>query len=726
MEELKGNVDSIVYIQPENGFTVARLKIPGKKELTTIVGQLPSLQPGETIACSGEWKFHPAHGRQFEITDYTVEMPSDLAGIQKYLESGLVKGIGPSFAKKIVDRFGADTLKVIEEMPERLYEVQGLGGKKIDKLKECWKEQRSIRDVMLFLRTHGVSPAYAQKIYKAYGEKSIEKVQQNPYDLAKDVFGIGFRLADQVAIKLGFALHSSERLAAGIQHIFWELSGDGHTCYPEKDFIPIAEKTLEVGFSLVEKEINNLVGKGTVVRKGDLLWLGPFHGYEQSVARDLQRLQTSPQAIRSIDTSKAIAWVEQRVGIRFAEGQRKAVIDALSNKVHIITGGPGTGKSTIIRSILTISEKLTDQIILAAPTGRAAKRLSQITRKKAFTIHAMLEMDFTSRGFKRNRDNPLKCDLLIVDESSMIDTPLMYHLLKAIPSHARLLLVGDIDQLPSVGPGTVLRDLIASEKIGVTRLTEIFRQAKGSRIVTNAHKINHGEFPSLDTNPGSDFHYTEAEAPEAILQILLQLVTQELPQRFGFHPIEDIQVLSPMKKGVIGVEWLNQTLQNALNPSHQPLLKGGSRFHAGDKVMQIKNNYNKEVYNGDVGKICSIDRVAQALSIAFDEKVLSYTFAELDQIVLAYATSVHKFQGSECPCIVMPIHTSHFKLLQRNLLYTAVTRGKKQVYLVGTKKAIAIAVNNNEVQKRHTGLEAAIKGNDSDISLLEKNQLSFF
>ncbi|MBI3900725.1 MAG: AAA family ATPase, partial [Chlamydiia bacterium] len=402
------------------------------------------------------------------------------------------------------------------------------------------------------------------------------------------------------------------------------------------------------------KEIENLIAKRNVVRKGDLLWLGPFHGYEQGIVRDLNRLQTSLQAIRSIHTDKAITWVEEKVKIRFAEGQKQAVIDALSNKVHIITGGPGTGKSTITRSILAISEKLTDKISLAAPTGRAAKRLSQITHRKAFTIHSLLEVEFGTGGFKKNRENPLNCDLLIIDEASMIDTPLMFHLLRAIPNHARLLLVGDIDQLPSVGPGTVLRDLIASEKIGVTRLTEIFRQAKGSRIVTNAHRINHGEFPNLNHDPTSDFHYIESETPESILPIILQLTTQDLPKRFGFHPIHDIQVLSPMKKGVIGVEWLNQTLQNALNPSHQPLLKAGARFHVGDKVMQIKNHHNKEVYNGDVGKILSIDRVEQKLNVSFDERIVSYTFAELDQLVLAYATSVHKFQGSECPCIVMP------------------------------------------------------------------------
>ena len=725
MDELKGSIEAIVYIQPDNGFTVARLKETGKKELTTIVGNLPSLQPGETVCCTGIWKTHPSHGRQFEVSDYTVEMPCDLAGIQKYLESGLVKGIGPAFAKKIVDRFGADTLLVIEQAPDRLYEIAGLGEKKIETLKECWKQQRSIRDIMIFLRTHGVSPAYAQRIYKVFGEESIEKVKTNPYGLAKEIFGIGFKLADSVAQKLGFALHSPARLAAGIQHVLWELTSDGHTCYPENDFLPLAKSALDVEESLISQEIDSLISNRHIVRKGPFLWLGPFFAYEQGIARDMQRLKQSPQAIRSIDAAKAVSWVEDQVRIQFAPGQREAVIQALTNKIHIITGGPGTGKSTITKAILAVAEKLTDKISLAAPTGRAAKRLSQITRKKAFTIHALLEMDFRSKGCKRNRDNPLGCKLLIIDEASMIDTPLLFHLLRAIPSDAKLLLVGDIDQLPSVGPGTVLRDLIASEIISVTRLTEIFRQAKGSKIITNAHRINHGEFPAIDTPAESDFHYIEAEAPEAILQIILNLVSKEIPNRWKFDSVEEIQVLSPMKKGIIGAEWLNDALQNCLNPSHQPLLRAGRRFHIADKVMQIRNDYDKKVYNGDIGRIEAIDAIEQIVSIRFDDQVVEYTFLELDQLVLAYATSVHKFQGSECPCIVMPVHTSHFKLLQRNLLYTAVTRGKRQVYLVGTKKAIAIAVNNNEVQKRHTGLETALKESSTLTEQINYEQLTF-
>lgn len=725
METLKGSVEAIVYTQPENGFTVARLKEAAKKDLTVIVGFLPSLQPGETIACTGSWKMHPSHGRQFEVTDYNVEMPSDLAGIQKYLESGLVKGIGPVFAKKIVDRFGSDTLRVIEEMPARLFEIAGLGEKKVEQLQISWKQQKAIRDVMIFLRTHGVSPAYAQRIYKAYGDVSIEKVKENPYNLAKDINGIGFKLADNVAQKLGFALHSSERLSAGIQFVLWELTGEGHTCYPESDFLSLAADKLEVELPLLQAAIATLIEKKTLVRKESLVWLGPFFSYEQAIGKDLSRLKTGLLAIRPIDCPKAIEWIQEQLQIRFAEQQKEAILRSFTEKIHIITGGPGTGKSTITNAILRVIEKRTRKIYLAAPTGRAAKRLTQITGRKAFTIHALLEMDFASGGFKKNRDNPIDCDLLIIDEASMIDTPLLFHLLRASPTHAQILFVGDIDQLPSVGPGTVLKDLIGSNFIGVTRLTEIFRQARGSKIIINAHRINHGEFPSIDTPASSDFHYIEAETPEAIKEIILELVSKEIPKQWKFHPIDEIQVLSPMKRGAIGVELLNEALQIQLNPSLQPLFRAGRRFHVSDKVMQIRNDYDKKVYNGDIGRISAIDASEQMLSVVFDDKTIEYDFTELDDLILAYATSVHKFQGSECPCIVMPIHTSHFKLLQRNLLYTAVTRGKKQVYLVGTKKAIAIAIHNDQVQKRFTGLQAAIKEMVSLPSSIPSEQLNF-
>lgn len=713
MEEITGYIEAIVFVQPENGFTVARLKENNKKSFTVIRGYIPSIQPGETVVCKGEWKNHSSHGLQFEVAEYEVSLPSDIVGIQKYLESGLVKGIGHHYAKKIVDQFGAETLQVIDQTPSRLYEVQGLGKKRIDSLQECWHKQRAIRDVMIFLRTHGVTPAYAQKIYKTYGDESVAKVKENPYQLAKDVFGIGFKLADVIAQRMGFAIQSPQRMRAGIEYVLWELASEGHTCFPIQEFLPVAQKILEVEVELVETQMREMIAQDLLSEKalGELsfIWLKPFYAYEQGIARDLMRLKTSPLAIRSIDTARAADWVQKQLHIEFASQQKEAVIQALTDKVHIITGGPGTGKSTITKAILAITSKLTDKILLAAPTGRAAKRLTQITGKKAFTLHALLEMDFSSGGFKRGKDNPLDCDLLIVDEASMIDTPLLFHLLRATPNTARVLFVGDIDQLPSVGPGTVLRDLIQSELLGVTRLTEIFRQAKGSKIITNAHKINAGEFPDLYNNEKSDFHFIAAETPEAILQIILQLVSKDIPDKWHFDSFEDIQVLSPMRKGLIGADQLNEALQNLLNPSEKPLFRAGRRFHLKDKVMQIKNNYDKHVYNGDIGLITHIDTIEGKMTVEFDNQAVEYDFSDLDELVLAYACSVHKYQGSECRCIVLPLHTSHFKLLHRNLLYTGVTRGKKQVYLVGTPKAVAIAIQNDQVQKRYTGLIKAVQ-----------------
>jgi len=705
-ENLTGYVDAIVFTNKDNGFTVARLKEPKKKDLTVILGVLPGLQAGENVTCKGTWKNHATHGRQFEVAEYTVESPSDVIGIQKYLESGLVKGIGPVYAKKIVDRFGAGTLDIIDQTPHRLLEVEGLGKKRIDQLKECWNEQRSIREVMVFLRAHGASPGYAQKIYKAYGDESIAKVKENPYQLAKEVFGVGFKMADTIAQKVGFSLHSPERLAAGIEFVLWEMANDGHTCYPIAEFIPLATATLDVDHTLIESSLKALVNT-QLTEQDDHIWLKPYFAFEQGISKDILRLKGSQQAIRSIDAVKAVDWVQGQLSIQFAEQQKVAVIQALTDKFHIITGGPGTGKSTITNAILTIAGKLTEKILLAAPTGRAAKRMTQITGKLAFTIHAILEMDFTSKGFKKGRDNPLDCELLIVDEASMIDTSLMFHLLRAIPSKARVLFVGDIDQLPSVGAGNVLRDLILSEQIGVTRLTEIFRQAKGSKIITNAHRVNQGEFPEINTHERSDFHFISAETPEAISDIILQLVSTEIPKFWNLNRVDDIQVLSPMKKGTIGAEMLNDSLQNLLNPSSKPILRAGRRFHLHDKVMQIKNNYDKNVYNGDIGRISEINE--DFILVKFDDKQVEYDFADLDELILAYAVSVHKYQGSECPCVVIPVHTSHFKLLHRNVLYTAITRGKRQVYLVGSTKALGIAINNNLVQKRYTGLEKAIK-----------------
>lgn len=709
MEELYGYIEKIVFSEGENGFTVARLKEPKKQDLTCIVGILPSIQPGETIRCKGFWKRHPEYGQQFEVKSFELEAPSDLLGIQKYLESGMIKGIGPAYAERIVKQFGTETLTIIEQEPERLYEVSGIGEKRILRIKECWKEQQQVRQVMIFLRGHHVSPAFAQKIFKHYGDMSIEKVQTNPYRLAKEIHGIGFKTADTIAQNLGIPKDSSSRVDAGIEHTLWELSNEGHVGYPFEQLVAAAQEILLVEKELVEERIRAMISQQLLVEELELIFVRALFLTEMGIAKELSRLARAKAAIRPILLDPALDWVQKKLNIELATEQAVAVKRGLEEKLLIITGGPGTGKSTITNAILKVTEKITTRFLLAAPTGRAAKRMSEITERKAFTIHSLLEMDFKMGGFKRNKDNPLVCDLLIVDEASMIDTQLMYHLLKAVPNHARVIFIGDVDQLPSVGPGNVLKDIIQSKCLPVTELKTIFRQAAGSQIVINAHKINAGEFPDLNYRPKSDFQFIEAETPEEILKIITRLVVKDLSQVYRFHRFDDIQVLCPMKRGVIGCENFNQVLQQHLNPSPTPLTRMGRQFHVGDKVMQIRNNYEKEVYNGDVGKIVEMDLIEQVLKVSFEGRVISYEFMELDELILAYAVSIHKYQGSECPCVIIPVHTSHFKMLFRNLLYTGLTRGKKRVILVGTKKAIAIAIGNQEVLKRFTGLSAAIQ-----------------
>lgn len=708
MEEIYGYIENIVFAEEEKGFTVARLKEPKKKELTCIVGYMPSIQPGETIRCKGVWKHHSQHGLQFEVSSFDLEAPTDLIGIQKYLESGMIKGIGPIYAERIVKQFGMHTLEVIDLCPDRLLDVAGIGEKRIERIKTCWQEQRSIRDVMIFLRGHGVSPSFAQKIYKTYGDQSIKKVSTNPFQLAKDIHGVGFKTADSIAKGLGIPQDSPARIDAGIEHALWELSNEGHVCYPRSELVPEVQNMLQVSFAQIEERISDQIKTGSIVEEEGLIWVKPLYLAEIGIARELARISQAACRIRPVHLEKALEWVQSQLRIELAPEQKTAVAQGVKEKTLIVTGGPGTGKSTITKAILAITEKITTKIVLAAPTGRAAKRMSEITGKKAFTIHALLEMDFKAGGFKRNRQNPIACELLIIDEASMIDTQLMNHLLKAVPSDARVILIGDIDQLPSVGPGNVLKDLIEANRLPVSQLKKIFRQAAGSQIITNAHKINEGQFPDLTYQPRSDFRFIDAETPEDVLKVILDLVMTQLPKSHRFHRFDDIQVLAPMKKGVIGIENLNVVLQKNLNPSPTPLFRMGRCLHVGDKVMQIRNNYEKEVYNGDVGKIIAMDLTDQNIKVSFDGKIVEYEFLELDEIVLAYAVSIHKYQGSECPCVIIPVHTTHFKMLYKNLLYTGITRGKKLVVLVGTRKALAIAVKNVEVQRRYTGLRQAV------------------
>ncbi len=718
MDSICGYIERITFQNGETGYTVAQLQQPGSSSLICIIGSMPALQPGETVRCSGHWKQHLVYGRQFEVVEYQIQAPADILGIKKYLGSGLVKGIGPTYAARIVEKFGAETLNIIDQEPDRLLEVRGLGAKRLEKLKGCWSDQKSIREVMVFLQGNGVSPAYAQKIFKRYGAQSIQKVKENPFNLARDIFGIGFKSADTIARKLGIAQDAPQRIDAGIEYALSELSSDGHVCYPVKEFIKEAEAMLEIEHALFETRVDILKNEGRIelfnlVHEGEqtlFIWLKQLFFAESGIAREILRLQKAPCHLRRIDAAKALEWVQGVLKIQLAANQQTSIECAINDKVHIITGGPGTGKSTITNAILTITGKLTQKIMLAAPTGRAAKRMSEITRQKASTIHSLLQFDFKLGCFKRNRESPLDCDLLIVDEASMIDTSLMYNLLRAVPSHARVILVGDINQLPSVGPGNVLKDLIGSRRVSVSILNQIFRQAAGSRIITNAHRINQGTFPEINNQPDSDFFFIEAAETENVLKEIVALVSHRLPKKYGFDPLNDIQVLTPMKRGEIGAENLNIALQQALNARDDPLMHAGRRFLVGDKVMQIRNDYQREVFNGDIGRVVEIDAQERQLTVGIDGREVLYEFSDLDELMLSYAVSIHKYQGSECPCIVIPIHTSHFMLLTRNLLYTGVTRGKRLVVLVGTKKALAIAVRNDDVRKRYTGLRQALMG----------------
>ncbi|MCH9634179.1 MAG: ATP-dependent RecD-like DNA helicase [Chlamydiae bacterium] len=713
METISGHVERITYFNAENSFTVAKLKCTNISEPVPIVGKMPGIAPGESLTCMGQWKMEAKHGRQFQVSSFEKTAPATLIGIEKYLASGLIVGIGPKFAKKIVQTFGLQTLHILEEQPEKLLAIEGLGKKKLDRVVHCFQQHKCIQDVMVFLQSYQVSPAYAQKIFKFYGTQSVEVVRENPYKLARDIKGIGFKIADQIASSLSITKQSPARIAAGIEFLLEDLSSKGHVCFPKGEFLPHAAELLDVEMSLIEPVLFQLHAEKRIaiekLQKEDFVWLKPLHISEYGIVREIYRLQDHACALRPIDSSKALDWIQEKLKLKFAPAQREAIKYAVSDKIHIITGGPGTGKSTITKAIIQITEKLSKRVVLAAPTGRAAKRMSEITYRSASTIHSLLKYNFAKGGFQFNSENPISADLVIVDEASMIDTKLFYHLLKAIPSSCRVLLIGDIDQLPSVGPGNILRDIIDSKAVPTSTLTYIFRQGRGSKIAYSAHLINEGMFPKLKAEKTDDFFFIEAKEPEGVLETIAQLVSKRIPEKYNFNPIEDIQALSPMKKGLIGTENLNLKLQSMLNKSQNFIVWYGKRFALGDKVMQLKNNYQKEVYNGDIGSIQSLDQNEQFLEIKFDSRLVNYQFSELDEVSLAYCVSIHKYQGSEAPCIVMPIHTHHFKLLCRNLLYTGITRGKKLVILVGTKKALAIAIKNNEIKNRFSALKELLQ-----------------
>jgi len=721
--DITGQIERITYTNPENGYTIAQMKVRGQRQPVTVVGMLLDPVPGETLEIEGRWKLHPKYGEQFEIAEYRTTVPSTVYGIKKYLGSGLIKGIGPVMADRIVNQFGKKALDIIENTIERLADVDGIGKKRIEMIKAAWDEQKEIRTVMMFLQSHNVSVGYATKIFKQYKDRSIEVVTENPYQLATDIFGVGFLTSDKIAAKLGFSKDSELRIRAGILYVLNELADDGHVCYPYPALIEKCGAILEVDPDAVKTAIEEIASeKEIMVEGGDeqlpesiesakTVFLYKYYTCENGVSFMLRRLMSTKKGVRDIDDNRALEWVQERLNITLAERQAYSIQCAARHKVMVITGGPGTGKTTITRAILKIFSRLNINILLAAPTGRAAKQMSETTGYPARTIHRMLSYNFHSGGFQKNEKNPLDCLLLIIDEASMIDTVLMYQLLRAVPQDATLILVGDVNQLPSVGAGSVLNDIIDSGVVPVVRLNEIFRQAKESQIVVNAHRINNGHLPLFEAeDDDSDFFFIEQESPERVLEIIVELTSSRIPGKFKFDRINDVQVLSPMHKGIVGTTNLNDQLQKSLNPAKESIVYGTKNFHMRDKVMQIRNNYDKNVFNGDIGQISDIFSDTQELVIEFDGRNVRYDFSELDEIVLAYAVSVHKSQGSEYRAVVVPVLTQHYILLQRNLIYTAVTRGRNLVVLIGTKKALAIGIKNDKTQKRFTRLKERLRG----------------
>lgn len=719
--ELTGQIERVTYTSEETGYTVARVKVYGQRDLVTVVGNIMSPTPGEILTMAGEWTHHPSYGEQFNIKSYKTKVPATVYGIQTYLGSGLIKGLGPKMAARIVKKFGKETLDIIEHQAERLSSVNGIGKKRISMIRKAWQDQKEIRDVMLFLQSHGVSSAYATKIFKAYGDRSIAVVRDNPFRLAMDIFGIGFVVADGIAEKLGVPKDSPARAQAGIIYVLHKLSDEGHVYFPYENLIQKCNDILEVNQDVIVSAISELsVSRKIVIEdlntsdqdsreNHKAVFLAKYHLCETRAAEKLKQLKHAPRTTPPMDVEKALKWVQKEISIDLAASQFEAIRSALTSKVMVITGGPGTGKTTIINALLKILLKRRFRTLLAAPTGRAAKRMQETSGHTSKTIHRLLEYSMQNGGFQKNEENPLECDLLIIDEASMIDSLLMHHLLKAIPLNAALILVGDVNQLPSVGAGNVLNDIIGAGTFPVITLTEIFRQARESKIIMSAHAINNGASPSLDS-PGTydknnDFYFIEQEDPEKVVNMIHELVTERIPRRFNLDPLRDIQVLTPMHKGIVGATNLNQTLQAALTPENTGVSRGNVTFRVGDKVMQIKNNYDKVVFNGDIGRVVGISPVDHQVIIAFEGQEIPYDFSDLDEIVLAYAISVHKSQGSEYPAVVMPVLTQHYMLLQRNLIYTAVTRGRRLVVLIGTRKALAIGINNNKTRKRFTRLK---------------------
>jgi exodeoxyribonuclease V alpha subunit len=708
---LEGKLEQITYFNKETLYIIAKLKHGNTDNLVTVVGFMGGVSPGEALKIMGEWETHPKYGQQFRIKSYDVTLPASVEGITNYLKSGIIKGIGRLMAGRIVKRFGADTLNVIENYPEKLLEVEGIGKTKAASISNAWKDHHAIRSLMQFLQEAGVKTSYSAILLKEYGLDALNIIQSNPYCLANDIPGIGFYMADAIALKLGKSENEPERARACIIHLMQQFSNDGHVFAYLDQLTARCKNLFQIESEAAEEAIEylSIAGELLIENKAEVpdkkaVYLKALHQAEAGLANRLKALLSVPVVPQGIDTEQISNEVLKKLAIKLSEEQLNVLEKIFSYRAVIITGGPGTGKTTLIRSINAVFKALGKQISLAAPTGRAARRLAELTHRDAKTIHRLLGYNFKDNLFDKNQDNPLDADAVIIDEASMVDTYLMFHLLNAIPMTSMLIMVGDVFQLPSVGPGNVLDDMIKSDIIPVFYLKKIFRQARESSIVLNAHRVLKGEFPLLKhiNEPAdlSEFYFIEQNNPEKVVSTIVELCTRAIPERFGFDPVKEVQVLAPMHKGVVGTINLNQVLQKVLNPNPVTINATNNSFKPGDKVMHLKNNYQKEVFNGDIGTIISIDSKKEELSVDFYGRAVSYDFTETGELSLAYAISVHKSQGSEYPAVIIPLMTQHYALLQRNLLYTAITRGEKLVILIGMKKALDIALKNDRPRQR--------------------------